>query len=284
MPPKVAEPADPGGQQMAEQSLPTSFVGRVLLLLGEIASNADSAPPSLSDLTRRTQLPKSTVHRLLGILESNGAVVRDGAGYQLGAEAHAFTGRVERDDVLRRMLMPHLVNLYFSLKQAVSLGVFGGRVVYLETIFEDAHCRFVHLTGQHGPAHATACGKMLLAYRPALAARYGVDLPLPAFTERTITTAPGFASELARVRRDGIAFNIEEHLAGNVGVAGPVLGQRRTPVAAIAVGGRRSQVDLAATVSQLRQACETASSTLAGVARGVPLPRSHRANVSGTRH
>jgi IclR family transcriptional regulator, KDG regulon repressor len=283
---RTAESADqPGQEEDAGQQKQSTFVGRVLLLLGEIASNSDSGPLSLSELTRRTGLPKSTVHRLLGILESQGAVERNIAGYQLGTETQALTGRVERDDMLRRVLMPLLVNLYVSLHEAVSLAVLrAGRVVYLETIFEDAHRNFVHRSGLNGPVHATASGKLLLAYRPALAARYGTDLPLTSFTDRTITTAAGFAAELARIRRDGIAFNIEEHLPGGVGVAAPVLGRRRTPVAAIAVGGRRAQMDVAAAVSQIRLASEAASATLALVGQGTPLQqRNHHASLSARR-
>ena len=140
-------------------------------------------------------------------------------------------------------------------------------------VFDDPHRGFVHLTGLNGPAHATASGKVLLAYRPALAGRYGTDIPLPAFTPRTITTAAGFAAELARVRQAGIAFNNEEHVPGAIGVAGPVLGPRRMPIAAMAVGGSRSHLDLAGAAALIRRTCESASERLAHAWRTAPAPR-----------
>ncbi|WP_432840018.1 IclR family transcriptional regulator [Dactylosporangium sp. CA-092794] len=250
------------------ETIGEGVVGRALRVLGEIAASPDAAPLSLAELVRRTELPKTTVHRLAGALQQQGFIERDPAGYRISASGLALPTRAARDDALRRTTMPHLMELYLQVRETVSLCVLhGGRVVHLETLFEGRHRRLVQLTGVTGPAHATAAGKLLLAYRPPPPDRPGPDGSLTAFTDRTITDPAELAVELARVRREGIAFSDGEHLPGAVGIAVPLVGPGRRPVAAIAVGGPRARIDQAAVASQLR---------LTGIAASAALSPHHR--------
>jgi DNA-binding IclR family transcriptional regulator len=108
----------------------------------------------------------------------------------------------------------------------------------------------------------TAAGKLLLAHSPALTDRYNVDIALEAFTDHTITSIAALAAELARIRRDGVAFNREEYVVGLVGVAGAILGSDGRPLAAMTVGGPSGQLDLVRVELKLRVAVHTASAVL----------------------
>src|SRR5947208_11745082 len=66
-----------------------------------------------SELARRTGLPKSTSHRLLGILEAADLIERFGNGYQLGGRLDGFSGRFATGHPdLREAALPFLLDVY----------------------------------------------------------------------------------------------------------------------------------------------------------------------------
>jgi len=76
----------------------------------------------------------------------------------------------------------------------------------------------------------------LLALLPAARRRRIVaELPLPRYTEHTITDARALDAELATIRRVGRATDNEEYLAGLVCVAVPVSAPDGRAVACVAV-------------------------------------------------
>jgi DNA-binding IclR family transcriptional regulator len=237
------------------------MVARALRILNALGSYPTMS--TLSQLARRTGLPKTTVHRLLAELESHKAVERTVAGYRLGPLSLSLANRGSHHDWLRRAVMPHLVDLYESVGQMVSLAVLHGfTVVYLDTLHNRRLSQAVLRTERRAPAHVTAAGKLLLAHSPTLTEGYNVDIALEPFTDHTITSIAALAAELARIRRDGVAFNREEYVVGLVGIAGAVLGPDGRPLAAMTVGGLSGQLDLVRVESRLRAAVHTASAVL----------------------
>jgi DNA-binding IclR family transcriptional regulator len=247
--------AEPSAEDDAFPSHTT--IGRALRILDALGS---ASVLTLSQLARRTGLPKSTVHRLLAELESHRAVQRAAAGYQLGTLSLDLAGRGGNHDWLRRAVMPHLVDLYESVGQMVSLAVLhGSTVVYVVTLHNQRLSQTLLSTERCVSAHVTASGKLLLAHVPVPTGRDDPDVALVPFTEHTITSPAAFAQELARIRRDGVAFSREEYVLGLVGIAGAVLGPDGRPLAAVAVAGPADQVDLVRVEPRLRAAVHAAS-------------------------
>jgi IclR family transcriptional regulator, KDG regulon repressor len=98
--------------------------------------------------------------------------------------------------------------------------------------------------GSRLPLHATAAGKVLLAWvwEAAVDARVG-QAPYAALTPRTITDRGGFLDELARVRRLGFARDDEECEAGLACVAAPVRDRRGDVVAALSLSSTSQRMD-----------------------------------------
>jgi IclR family acetate operon transcriptional repressor len=77
-------------------------------------------------------------------------------------------------------------------------------------------------TGWKTEPHATANGKVLLAFTENTPEDISLQAPLEAFTEQTITNSEDLRSELDRVRSEGWASTLGELEDGFNGVAVPV--------------------------------------------------------------
>jgi DNA-binding IclR family transcriptional regulator len=85
------------------------------------------------------------------------------------------------------------------------------------------------------PAHCTAAGKVLLAYRDAWRRSVLLRGPLPSCTERSVTDADVLKRQLAQVRANGYAVEDGEHVPGVRALAAPVVVGGAEIVAAIAL-------------------------------------------------
>lgn len=84
------------------------------------------------------------------------------------------------------------------------------------------------------PAHATAGGKLLLAYRDAWRESV-LELPLRRLTAETIVDPEALRAECAVIRSDGYAFEHAERQPTQFGVAAPVADPRGDVPAAVAL-------------------------------------------------
>ncbi len=234
-------------------------VGKVLRVLDCMALSG--RPMGVSEIGRRTGLPKSTVHRLLVVLGDHGRVRREGSAYQLvRARGTAAEGNGARE--LRRILMPQLLGLHGQTGLAVSLAVLRDvSVEFVETLFTQSLARLVLPTSTVVPAHCTSAGKLLLAYHAEPAALVSRS-DLVRFTPQTITDQGALLEELARIRRQGLAVSRGEYVAGSAGMAAPVRLRPGLVVASIVVSGPSGAVDLPAIERRLRLTALAATTVL----------------------
>ena len=90
-------------------------------------------------------------------------------------------------------------------------------------------------TGVTIPAHASALGKVLLAYRPEFKAALLATGPLRSLTGDTVTDLDELDKALAEVLATGYAVEDEEAVLGESSIAVPVADRDGEAVAAIAV-------------------------------------------------
>jgi DNA-binding IclR family transcriptional regulator len=111
-----------------------SVLQKARLILG--AFDAPSPQLGLSDLSRRTGLAKTTVHRVAGELVSVGLLARYGRRYELAPLLFEFGQRVPRTRALRLAASPHLEDLAITTRETVVLGVPGDHdVLFMEKFF-----------------------------------------------------------------------------------------------------------------------------------------------------
>jgi IclR family acetate operon transcriptional repressor len=222
--PDAGEP-DEGG---ATEGKGNRLVGadRVLAVLKELARYPDGA--GLEELTRAIDSPKPTVHRALGALCRAGLAGRDAHGhYLLGDEflRMAFAHHDARPEHVR--IRPVLEALAARFGETAHYAVLDGQdVVYRAKV--DPPTGAVRLTstiGGRNPAHATAVGKLLLAYRldtlEAVRAWIG-STTLVRRTSRTLCTDQELDRALRDIQERGYAIDDQENEDGVNCIALPV--------------------------------------------------------------
>lgn len=214
----------------AETATPTAVIDRISLVL-----DAFDGPGrlTLAQIVRRTGLPRSSAHRMLERLVQLRWLRRSGRDYELGMRLVELGSLAVHQDRLVRAAGPLLGELHRATGLVVHLAVLDGPdVVYLDKVGDSPLAPMPTRVGSRQPAHCTAVGKAILAYRDEDAP---VDLRVRK-TRYSIATGSQLAVELSRVRAHGVAFEREESLLGFGCVAAPIGGPGEA-VAAVSVCG-----------------------------------------------
>jgi DNA-binding IclR family transcriptional regulator len=183
----------------------------------------EGGPCGVSQLGRSLGLPKSSVHRLLAALSSRGLVERDERGrYRTGIALVALArGALERDPVVAAA-RPILAAESLALAETVFLvAARSGRLVVLAKAEGTGFLRAAPEVGSSVPLHATAAGKLQLAFgRDEIA---WPEPPFERFTPHTVAARAALEREVVQAREQGFAENREEWVPGLAVLAAPVL-------------------------------------------------------------
>jgi DNA-binding IclR family transcriptional regulator len=190
------------------------------------------------EIARSLDLAKGTAHGIVRTLQHVGFVEQDGAGkYQLGAALlHLGTSYLDVNE-LRSRSINWADPLAARSGEAVRIGtILEGKVLVVHHVFRPDDTLQTLDVGSLLPLHASALGKVLLAYNSAAA---GVVLQGNAerFTRRTITTPRMLARALVGVREAGWGAEVEELTVGEASIAAPIRGYGGLVVGAIGVSG-----------------------------------------------
>jgi DNA-binding IclR family transcriptional regulator len=141
-----------------------------------------------------------------------------------------------------------------------------GRVLVVHHVFRPDDTPQTLDVGASLPLHATALGKVLLAYDTNL--RPKTD-GLASLTRRTIVKPAALARVLAHVRATGWASDIEECMPGEASIAAPIRAHGGLVMGAIGISGAvdrvcdGAQIPKDSLVNQVRDAARFVSRDLA---------------------
>ncbi|OGB93857.1 MAG: hypothetical protein A2Z31_01125 [candidate division NC10 bacterium RBG_16_65_8] len=219
-------------------------ITRALTLLEALADQRGDV--GIAELSRRVHLHVSTAHRILGTLASRGYVRQspETGRYALGATAFHLTESYLGQMDLRHLVRPVLERLSRETGETANLVILDGReALYLDKVESPQSLRIFSRIGRRAPLHCTAVGKVLLAHWPKTGLEELVGGgPLEALTRATITSRSQLRRELAKVREQGFASDIEECEEGATCIAVPVRNSRGETVAAVGISGPSSRM------------------------------------------
>jgi len=212
----------------------------------------------VTELGAATGLSKATVFRLLGALENEGMVARDGSSsaYRLGPEIISLGASALSTTDLRVIAHDELLRLADESGETATLEILSDSEV---VVLDEVQARFVFGAtpeiGRSWPAHATSTGKLLLALTDPMP-----SVPrLTRYTSRTITTRAGLERELARIRRHCYAIAVAELEAGLVAMAAPVRNHLGYVVAALSLNAPATRLGAKRRRTLLPKLCRAAS-------------------------
>jgi IclR family acetate operon transcriptional repressor len=199
-------------------SRPVASVERAVAVLDALA-DAD-ADLGTNEIARRTGINASSVSRLLATLGRSGMVAQhpDTGRYHLGLRMLRFGSAVLARLDLREIARAHLRELARVTGETATLSVSGGgEALTVDYIQSPSSVQSVARLGRPSVAHATAVGKVLLAFTDQQ-----IDGPLTRYTDATITDPELLRHEVARTRERGWGEALGEREADLHAVAVPV--------------------------------------------------------------
>ncbi len=215
-------------------------LARGLMILEKLAQTP--AGLGITDLAEQFDVDKGSMSRLLQTMAAYGFAEKDGdtRRYILGPQIVRLSRLVLARMPLRETAKPFLHQLVEESGECAHLAILAqGQALYIDQVETPSDLRVATGVGTMSPLHATALGKVLLAWAtPSLPAE------LQSYTVRTITDPKSLLLHLELVKSQGYAVDDEEYQYGVRCIAVPVFDFRDKCVGAVGVSGPSSRLSL----------------------------------------
>ncbi|MBP2001705.1 DNA-binding IclR family transcriptional regulator [Paenibacillus shirakamiensis] len=196
---------------------------------------------SLTEISLRIELHKSTVHRLLTTLEDKGFVIRDSSTdkYRLGMRIWELSAHLSHDDDPAVLLLPPLERLRDRLGETVSLYLLDGTDrIRIQAVQSNQAIRRVAPVGARLPLYVGASSKVLVAFSDAKTLQAVLNTPeWPDSIDRE-----DYIRQMEGIRTRGYATSYEEREPGAAAVSAPIFNLAGKAVAALSVSGPVSRL------------------------------------------
>ena len=243
---------------------------RSFQILDALSSAKDTLSPA--ELAGDLRLHKSTIHRLLVVLEGQRFIRRTADGkYGLGTKLIEMGSRAMEQLDLSEHAVPFLRRLVEETGETAHISVLSGtEMMSIANVPGKWTLTMPSTVGRRTQMYCTSVGKAFLAFLPddrldALVQR----LQFTPHTRRTITSASALAIELARIRRRGYAVDNEEvedglrcigapvrdytgEVIASLGIAGPVFRVQKSRIVALSRAVMKAADSLSADLGYVR--------------------------------
>jgi DNA-binding IclR family transcriptional regulator len=183
----------------------------------EVLRSLENLPEGLSlgEIAKAISLPRSTVQRIVATLSNEGFLIAasPNAKVRLGPAILQLASSLDFD--ITKIMRPFLRDLGADVQETVDLSIHrGGSVVFVDQIIGKRRLVATSATGERFPLHCTANGKAILAALPPDAAKRGLERSLREHGEFPLDDEDALWREIARIRRELVAFDREQHASG----------------------------------------------------------------------
>ena len=216
-----------------------------------------------AELSRRLEVPRASVFRMLHTLEQMGFVERvpDSPAYKLSIGVlrlgFEFLASMELTELGRSIIQELRTQSGYSAHLVVRDGrdvVFVLKEAGVNALFHSIQ------VGARLPAHATVLGRQLLSDMDLAALRkLYPETPLPAYTPRTPTTLEQLHAQIDAERAAGYGISQGGYETGITTIAAPVFNDQHRVVAAVSITVPSQQISddqVQSLAPQVRQAAD----------------------------
>lgn len=195
-------------------------ISRAVSILKAISEHPGA---SFGQIAKATDLPRSTVQRLVGVMNQEGLVTKafGQQGTYLGMELARLGARVSID--ARALLRPFMERLHAQIGDNIDLTTLeDGRVFVIEQIASNESIRVISYVGLQHPVHCTANGKAHLSMLDEAAARDMIGPSPKVYTPKTIADPDALLGAIRRMSEAGLFTDNDEYDEGASAVAVPL--------------------------------------------------------------
>lgn len=192
------------------------------------------------DIAHELGIAKSTAHRLLTTLSSEGFVYKDPQTnlYSLGVSILELTNIVHTQLPIVEESTPILNALTEKTGESAHLAIReGSEVIYLQKIEHEYSISVATHTGRRNPLHCTGSGQAILAFESKDIVDEFLSGPLKKFTDYTITDPEKLKKRLEDIRKAGHVIEqqgFEEHI---ISIGAPIFNRRKEVIASVNIIG-----------------------------------------------
>jgi DNA-binding IclR family transcriptional regulator len=232
------------------------------------AFSEDEVELGISTLAKRLGVAKSTAHRLASTLVAENLLEQDRVSgkYRLGIALFRLGTLVRRRMNVSEVARPHLFSLRQTTNETVHLAILDGtEIMYVYFLESTQAIRMRSDLGLRKPAHCTAEGHAILAFRPPEVVQAVIEKGLHARTLQTITDPDKLLRALDAVRQKGCAVEDEESEIGVRCIAAPIRNDAGEVVAAVGVAGPVSRLSKKALTAFMPHVIATAQAISASL-------------------
>ena len=227
-----------------EKAYTVPSVSRALAILELLAQSRRRL--TLSDISRKLTLPKSSVHLLvrtlaqMGYLKNNRVCGKYHFGLKLVSLSHTALENLD----LRELARPFLQDLMLKTGLTVHMAILeDAEAVIIEKIEAPGMLRLATWVGRRLDANSSGVGKALLAFAPETNMnRRLTGRAMARHNRNTIASPDRLARELKKVRELGYAFEDEEGEIGFRCIGVPVYDSANNVISAVSIAGTTAQI------------------------------------------
>jgi DNA-binding IclR family transcriptional regulator len=195
----------------------------------------------VTELSKRLNLHKSTIHRILITLEDEGFIVKNQITqkYYLGMKLFKLGNILQNQMEIRSLALPIMKELAQKTEESIDLNIVSdGKRVSIEKVESSQDIRHIIQLGKSLPLYCGGSGKALLAFLPEEEIdRFIKETKLEKLGPNTITDPEKLKGHLIKIKKNGYAISFEERLLGSISIAAPIKDYSGKLVASLSVSG-----------------------------------------------
>ncbi|WP_047153979.1 IclR family transcriptional regulator [Aneurinibacillus tyrosinisolvens] len=196
-----------------------------------------------TEISQRIGIPRATTYRILKTLILHHILIQGSdKKYRLTLRLMELGNAALAIPSLQQVVDPFLVSLVEETEETAHFSILDGYHVGYIAKKESPHpFRMLSYVGWRGPLHATASGKVLLAYSDEGVIESVLNRPLQAYTQNTITDPFTLKRELQKIRSFKFASEDEELSEGLACISVPVF-LSENQIGALSVSGPKERI------------------------------------------
>jgi len=192
---------------------------------------------TLSELTKKLNISKSTIFRILLNLEDEGFVSRKQHTnkYYIGKKIFELSQNITQESDIRKIALPFMRELSYLVDESVSLHViYDEYSACIEKIESTQRVTYKIELGRPIPLFAGAAGKAILAFLSKEKIKYIINhTNFTKFAKNTISNPAKLLKELEKIRKEGYATSFEELVCDGASVATAIFDKNKKVIASL---------------------------------------------------